>query len=98
MLIGRRGHFPLRQETRLVSFDHYSFELQNQLREASKRGASFIIVTASELNLAVGGSGQFINNCFEALQSEIGPNDEVLVDTESGNDLAVRFSLPRSSD
>lgn len=81
----------------MVAFDHFQHELQNQLRRASKRGAKSIIVTASELNLAVGGSGEFMDNCFEALHTELGPGDEVLIEVENRADLAVRFSLPRAS-
>ena len=83
------------QEIRLVSFDHFQHELQTQLRQAFKRGAKSIVITATELNLAVGGKPGFMDDCFEALQSEMRPGDEVLVDTPGAASLAIRYSLPR---
>lgn len=41
--------------TIMVSFDQYQLELQCQLDRAAKRGTKCVIVTATELNLAVGG-------------------------------------------
>ncbi|QDM32699.1 hypothetical protein FNL55_16085 [Tardiphaga sp. vice352] len=79
----------------MVSFDHYQHELHKQLQQASERGAKSIVITAAELNLAVGGKPGFMDSCFEALQCEIGPDDEVLIEPDGGTGLAVRFSLPR---
>ena len=83
------------RETHLVSFDHYQHELHNQLQRASERGAKSIVVSAAELNLAVGGSSQFMESCFEALKAEIGPGDDVLVALDAGPGFSVRFTLPR---
>lgn len=80
----------------MVSLDHYQHELHSKLQQASKRGAKSVVVTAEELNQAVGGSAQYINNCLEALHSAIGPNDDVLIELDRGPDFAVRFTLPRS--
>jgi hypothetical protein len=79
----------------LASFDHYQHELQSQLQAAAKGSAKSIIITAAELCLAVGGKPGFMESCFEALQTEIKPGDDVLIEPNGGKGLAVRFALPR---
>jgi hypothetical protein len=81
----------------LASFDHFQHELKSQLRQASKRNARSIVITAAELSLAVGGKPGFTDDCFEALQKEMGPGDEVIVEAGGGTGLAIRYLLPRSS-
>ncbi|QDM17666.1 hypothetical protein [Tardiphaga sp. vice278] len=79
----------------MASLDHYQHELQSQLQCAAKRGAKSIIITAAELNLAIAGRPGFMNNCFEAMQTEAGPDDVVVMEAGSGTGLAVRYVLPR---
>jgi hypothetical protein len=79
----------------LASYDHYLHELQTQLQRATKRRAKEIIVNSGELNHAVGGLGGFIENCFEAMNGEIGPGDEILAGRDSGAGMTVRYVLPR---
>jgi hypothetical protein len=79
----------------LASYDHYLHELQAQLQRATKRRAREIILNSAELNHAVGGPTGFIENCFDAMDGEIGPGDEVLVERDSGSGMTVRYVLPR---
>lgn len=79
----------------MVSFDHYAHELHKQLQQASELGAKSIVITAAELSLAVGDKSGFMEFCFEALQTEIKPGDDVLVEPNGGKGLAIRFALPR---
>ncbi|MEH2469747.1 hypothetical protein V1281_001006 [Nitrobacteraceae bacterium AZCC 2161] len=79
----------------MASYDHYLHELQTQLRRATKRRANEVIVNSGELNQAMGSPSGFFENCFEAMDSEIGPGDEVLADRNSGSGMTVRYVLPR---
>lgn len=79
----------------MVSFDHYRSELQRQLDNATKRGAKSVVVTASELRLAVDGPPASVDECFHAMNCEIADGDEVMMMSDGGTGLVVRFALPR---
>jgi hypothetical protein len=80
----------------VVSFDHFYYELCSQLENAAKLGASELVVSSTALQLAAGGKSGFTENCFDAMESAVGPRDEVLVGRESGHGLSIRYALPRS--
>ncbi|MDB5505220.1 MAG: hypothetical protein JWR89_5122 [Tardiphaga sp.] len=82
----------------MVSFDHFQHELHKQFYQASKRGDKSIVITAADLSLAVGAKPGFMESCFEALQTEIKPGDDVLIEPNGGKGLAIRFTLPRPAE
>lgn len=79
----------------MQSIEQYRCELRQQLTNAAGLGVGFLIITASELSTSVGDPEAYNDTCFEALRDEIVLEDEVLIKTDSGSDLAVRFVLPR---
>jgi hypothetical protein len=82
-------------EFQMVSIDHFAQELNSQLRKAAEQGATTILITSIELCRSIRGSGQSTQACCEAMQAEVKPGDDVLVDQDSGSGMAVRYRLPR---
>jgi hypothetical protein len=80
--------------TFVVSTDHFKQELISQLRRAAEQGAPTVVVTSTDLCRSIRNANNFMEACYEVMQSEIKPGDVVL-DQSSGNAMAIRYLLPR---
>jgi hypothetical protein len=79
----------------LVSFDHFAHELILQLRRAEEQGATTIEITSSGLCSCIRKAGNWTEACCEAMQAEVKPGDDVLVELGRGSGMTVRYRLPR---
>jgi hypothetical protein len=82
-------------EVQLVSFDHFAHELIVQLRRAEEQGATTIVITSAELCGSIRKAGHWTEACCEAMQAEVKPGDDVLVEQGQGSGMTVRYRLPR---
>jgi hypothetical protein len=82
------------REAQLVSVDHFRHELLTQLRSAADQGGTTIVITSGELckNIRMGNS--WTQACFEAMQAEVKPGDDILTSV-SGAEMIIRYRLPR---
>ena len=78
----------------MVSTDHFRQELTMQLRRAAEEGATTIVVTSTDLCRSIRNANNSMDACFEAMQAEMKPGD-VVFDQGSGNEMAIRYLLPR---
>jgi hypothetical protein len=79
----------------LVSIDHFAHELTSQLRHAAEQGATTIVITSGELCSFIRKAGNWTEACCEAMQAEVKPGDDVLVEQGRGSGMTVRYRLPR---
>jgi hypothetical protein len=79
----------------LVSIDHFAHELISQLRSATERGATTVVITCGELCKSIRDAGRWTQACCDAMQAEIKPDDVVLVEQGSGSGMTVIYRLPR---
>jgi hypothetical protein len=79
----------------LVSFDHFAQELISQLRAAAEQGAATIVITSGELCGSIRKAGRWTEACCEAMQAEVKPGDDVLVEQGHGSEMTVRYRRPR---
>jgi hypothetical protein len=78
----------------VVSTDHFRHELTTQFRRAVEQGATTIVVASTDLCRSIRNANNSIDACFEAMQAEMKPGD-VVFDQGSGNEMAIRYLLPR---
>jgi hypothetical protein len=83
------------RRTRLVSIDHFTQELSSRLRDADKQGATTIVITSAEICSSIPRAGYSTEACCEAMQTEVKPGDDALVEQDSGSGMTVRYRLPR---
>jgi hypothetical protein len=78
----------------MVSADHFRHELSRLLRSAAAQGGTTLVVTSDELckNIRFGNSST--QACFEAMQAEAKPGDDVRV-SASGAEMVICYRLPR---
>jgi hypothetical protein len=81
-------------EAQLVSTDHFRHELSTQLRSAAAQGGTAIVITSGELCKNIRTGNSWTQACYEAMQAEMKPGDDVLV-SDSGSGMTVRYRLPR---
>jgi UDP-N-acetylmuramyl pentapeptide synthase len=80
----------------LVSFDHFAHELISQLRRAAEQGATTVVLSSGELCNSIRKAGPWTEACCEAMQAEVKPGDDVLVEQGRGSGMTVRYRLPRA--
>jgi len=80
----------------MVSADHFALELRLQLRSATSKGATSIVINSSELCESVRMGSSSMDACCEAMQQEVKPSDVVIRDKDSGAGMSVRYQLPRT--
>jgi hypothetical protein len=78
----------------MVSIDHFSQELMSRLRAAGSKGGS-IVISSEELCQSIRGGSRSTEACCAAMQAEVKPGDEILIQQHSGAGMTVRYRLPR---
>jgi len=82
----------------MASYEHFTQELRAQMRLATTRGAFDVMVCAGELfrSLPPGGRPDLeMGYCCDAMCDELGFGDIVLIPSNNGSGMTVRFILPR---
>jgi uncharacterized protein YcbK (DUF882 family) len=82
------------REDKLVSVDHFKYELIAQLRNAAAQGATTVVVNSTELCRTIRNANHSTHACCEAMEAEIKPGD-VVIEQNSGTGMTVRYLLPR---
>ena len=79
---------------KLVSVDHFKYELIAQLRSASAQGTTALVVNSTELCKSIRNANHSTQACYEAMEAQIKPGDAV-IEQKSGTGMTVRYLLPR---
>jgi hypothetical protein len=80
----------------LVSTDHFKHELSTQLRSAAAQGGTAIVITSGELCKNIRMGNNWTQACFEAMQAEVKPGDDILVSVSSGPGVVSAMPSPSS--
>jgi hypothetical protein len=79
----------------MVSIDHFGQKLMVRLRKAAEQAGSIVISSDDICQSLRGGAGR-LEACCAAMQAEVKPGDDVIVDQTSGAGMTVGYRLPRS--
>jgi hypothetical protein len=82
-------------QSRMVSVDHFGYELRRQLREAAAAGATELPMTSHDLCRSIRAGTAWLNACCEAMQQELQDSD-IVVQDRNGLGMSVRYKLPRA--
>jgi hypothetical protein len=80
----------------MASRDHFEYELRSQFTDATTRGATHIVISVSELTIAVSHhpTADDLERCKEAMEKVMGSPRDTIIDEGEGR-LTIRYALPR---